>query len=188
MILSKEDDILKGYRLALTFAQIDKTPFGPLSFVAGDNGLRGVAFQSLKELKHGLVDSGDAPSLKGFKTLSSLLVEINDYLVGIQKTFSVDIDWRVSGCFQQQVLMLTTEIPYGQVSTYGEIAERLGKPGAARAVGAALGRNPMPIVIPCHRVIGSDDALHGYIGGEDIKAYLLSLEGRTIKNQKVIDR
>lgn len=174
--------------MELTFAQIEKTPFGPVSFVAGDNGLRGVVFQSLKELKQRMAYPGDAPSLMGFRILSRLLVEVNDYLVGSPKTFSVDIDWRVTGSFQQQVLMLTTEIPYGQVSTYGEIAKRIAKPGGARAVGAALGRNPMPIVIPCHRVIGSDGTLHGYIGGEDIKSYLLSLEGHKIKDQKVIDR
>lgn len=172
--------------MALTFAQIDRTPVGSLSFVAGDNGLRGVAFTSLKNFKQTLPLIEETPSLKGLETLSTLLVEVNAYLAGLQRDFSVDIDWSVTDGFQQQVLRETVEIPYGQVSTYGAIAERLGKPSAARAVGAALGHNPMPIVIPCHRVIGSDKILHGYLGGMENKAYLLALEGHKISNHKVV--
>ena len=177
---------MKGNRLALIFAQIENTSIGPLSFVAGDKGLQGVGFMSLYRFKQVLALTDAAPSLKGFTTLSMLLVAVNAYLDGLQREFSVDIDWGVVDGFQQQVLQLTADIPYGQVSTYGAIAKQLGKPGAARAVGAALGRNPMPIVIPCHRVIGSDNTLHGYKGGEDTKAFLLALEGHTIKNHNVV--
>lgn len=172
-------------RLRLTFAQLENTPVGPVSFVAGDKGLQKVAFMTLQALKQKETFLSDAPSLGGLETLNRLLVEINAYLFGIPTAFTVDIDWDVLGGFQRQVLAITAEIPYGQVLTYGDIAKRMGKPGAARAVGNALGQNPMPLVIPCHRVIGSDFSLHGYIGGQDVKAFLLRLEGHKIINQRV---
>jgi methylated-DNA-[protein]-cysteine S-methyltransferase len=172
--------------LGLTFAQIDDTPVGPLSFVAGDRGLRGVAFTKLETLKSLFTLPDEAPSLPGWDTVGKLLVEVNAYLLGFQRAFTVDIDWACLPGFQRQVLRVTSEIPYGRVLTYGAIANQLGKPGAARAVGWALGRNPMPVVIPCHRVIGSDHALHGYLGGKHIKAFLLTLEGHTISNHKLI--
>jgi len=82
--------------------------------------------------------------------------------------------------------MATAEIPFGQYLTYGGIAHQLGKPGAARAVGRALRDNPMPIVIPCHRVIGSDGRLVGYEGGLDAKAFLLRLEGHNVASGRVV--
>jgi methylated-DNA-[protein]-cysteine S-methyltransferase len=97
----------------------------------------------------------------------------------------VDIDWYVVDGFQQHVLRITAEIPYGDISSYGAIAEQMGKPGAARAVGVALSRNPLPIVIPCHRVVGSDHQLHGFIGGVDTKAFLLKLEGHSVTNHQI---
>ena len=172
--------------MGLTFAQIDKTPIGTLSFSAGERGLRGVAFMKLETFKLEFNLNDDKPSLAGWNTIGNLLVEVNAYLQGLQQVFTVDIDWEYLTGFQRQVLQVTCEIPYGQVLTYGAIADQLGKPGAARAVGMALGRNPMPIVIPCHRVVGSDFALHGYLGGKDINAFLLSLEGHTISNHKLV--
>jgi methylated-DNA-[protein]-cysteine S-methyltransferase len=171
--------------LRLTFAQLEETPIGPISFMAGDQGLRRVAFSNLMTFKESQPISDNAPSLKGLETLATLLIEMNAYLFGVQQTFSVDIDWDVVVGFQQQVLKITAEIPFGGVSTYGAIAEQLGKPGAARAVGVALSRNPLPIVIPCHRVVGSDQQLHGFIGGVEAKAFLLSLEGHTVINHRI---
>ncbi len=79
--------------------------------------------------------------------------------------------------FQKKVLLLERQIPYGQVSTYGKLAHKLGHPGAARAVGTALARNPFPIIIPCHRTIRSDGSLGGFGGGLKLKRQLLELEG-----------
>ena len=171
--------------MGLTFAQLEETPIGPISFMAGDRGIRRVAFSNLMTLKDSQSISDNAPSLKGLETLGTLLVEMNAYLFGVQRTFSVDIDWDVVGGFQQQVLRITAEIPFGGISSYGAIAEQMGKPGAARAVGVALSRNPLPIVIPCHRVVGSDHQLHGFIGGVDTKAFLLKLEGHSVTNHQI---
>ena len=171
--------------MGLTFAQLEETPIGPISFMAGDQGIRRVAFSNLMTLKESQSISDNAPSLKGLETLATLLVEMNAYLFGIQRTFSVDIDWDVVDGFQQHVLRITAEIPFGAISSYGAIAEQMGKPGAARAVGVALSRNPLPIVIPCHRVVGSDHQLHGFIGGVDTKAFLLKLEGHSVTNHQI---
>ncbi|NLN71083.1 MAG: methylated-DNA--[protein]-cysteine S-methyltransferase [Chloroflexi bacterium] len=170
----------------LTFAQIVQSPIGPLSFAAGDHGLRWVAFTELQDLKTIVNQTDDAPSLSGWQTLGTLLDEINAYLSGLRREFTIDIDWDGITGFQKQVLHITHGIPYGQVLTYGAIAKQLGKPGAARAVGTALARNPMPIVIPCHRVIGSDSGLHGFGGGLPVKEFLLTLEGHTIVKQKLV--
>ncbi|NIL95766.1 MAG: methylated-DNA--[protein]-cysteine S-methyltransferase, partial [Planctomycetales bacterium] len=100
------------------------------------------------------------------------------YLEGSRLTFDLPLDLRRVTDFQRQVLQAAAGVPRGQVTTYGEIARQIGKPNAARAVGQALGRNPVPIVIPCHRVIAADGSLRGYSGGGGIrsKAKLLQLE------------
>jgi O-6-methylguanine DNA methyltransferase len=106
-------------------------------------------------------------------------VQLNEYLRGRRRTFTLMIDWTVLRPFQQAVLQATHEIPYGETRTYKEIAERIGRPRAARAVGRAEATNPMPLVLPCHRVIGVDGKLHGYGLGEGVrtKEWLLKLEG-----------
>jgi methylated-DNA-[protein]-cysteine S-methyltransferase len=111
------------------------------------------------------------------------LKQLKDYLIGKRKTFDLPIDYSVLSEFQKKVLLTTLKIPRGQVLTYGDVARKIGRPRAARAVGQALGSNPMPIVIPCHRVLGSDGSLHGYSGGGGIKtkAWLLKLEGATVQ-------
>lgn len=172
--------------MPLTFAQINHPQIGSLSFYAGDLGLCGVVFADLTKLKQKMQLTSDPPSLNGFETLSTLLAEMNEYLDGVCQNFTIDIDWHVVIGFQRQVLKVVSEIPYGQVLSYAEIAKKLGKPGAVRAIGSALARNPMPIVIPCHRVIRSDRTISGYLGGEDVKAYFLELEGHIIKNNRVV--
>jgi O-6-methylguanine DNA methyltransferase len=107
------------------------------------------------------------------------LSQIVDYLDGQRREIDLPIDWSVLAPFQAGVLRLVHAIPYGQTRTYGEIAEALGMANGARAVGRANATNPMPLVIPCHRVLGSDGRLHGYggPGGVTTKAFLLQLEG-----------
>lgn len=105
--------------------------------------------------------------------------QIGEYLAGERKTFDLAVDWSVLTPFQREVLQVVMAIPFGQTRTYGDIAQALGKLGAMRAVGRANALNPMPLVIPCHRVLGADGRLHGYSapGGLETKAALLRLEG-----------
>ena len=101
--------------------------------------------------------------------------ELAEYFAGSRKIFTVPV--RLSGTdFQMKVWAALQEIPYGETATYGEIARRIGRPKACRAVGTANHNNPIPIVVPCHRVIGADGGLTGYGGGLQIKSYLLELE------------
>jgi methylated-DNA-[protein]-cysteine S-methyltransferase len=104
--------------------------------------------------------------------------QLSEYLSGSRKQFNLPLDLTRMSPFQRQVLSLTLDIPYGQTTTYKDIALRLGNPLAARAVGHAEATNPIPLVIPCHRVLGSDGSLHGYggPGGIMMKEWLLKLE------------
>ena len=161
-------------------AEIDPTPLGTIWVALSDQGLLAVDFSSDRssfdsELKkRGLKNLRFDP-----KAASQAAREILEYLQGRRKEFTLPVDWSEMTPFQVQALRETQAIPFGQVSTYGEIAFRIGKPRAARAVGRAEDTNPMPLVIPCHRVIGRAGKLHGYggRGGLQTKAWLLELEG-----------
>jgi len=109
---------------------------------------------------------------------SQALLQLSEYLSGHRRQFTLPLDLTGVTPFQSQVLRLTSQIPYGQTSTYKAIAEQVGKVNAARAVGRVEATNPIPLVIPCHRVLGSDGSLHGYggPGGIKLKAWLLKLE------------
>jgi methylated-DNA-[protein]-cysteine S-methyltransferase len=110
--------------------------------------------------------------------VDQIIHQIKRYLAGDVVVFSLDsLDLKACGAFQQQVLRFEFQIPRGKVSTYGRLADRLGRPRAARAVGTALARNPFPIIIPCHRAIRADGTLGGFGGGLMIKRNLLTMEG-----------
>ncbi|MBI2964145.1 MAG: methylated-DNA--[protein]-cysteine S-methyltransferase [Deltaproteobacteria bacterium] len=105
--------------------------------------------------------------------------ELAEYLEGLRSYFTVPLDLSTTASFQRSVLDVAATIPFGEVRSYRWIAEAIGKPGAVRAVGTALGRNPVPIVVPCHRVLRSDGGLGGYAFGLDLKERLLALEHET---------
>ena len=105
--------------------------------------------------------------------------ELDEYFAGDRHAFEVPIDWRLLRGFREQVLRATARIPFGQVSTYREIATEAGSPNAYRAAGNALGSNPVPIVVPCHRVLHAGGGLGGYTGGLERKRFLLGIEGVT---------
>lgn len=105
--------------------------------------------------------------------------QLEQYFLGRLHQFDLALDISLLTLFQQQVLRQTMQIPYGSITTYGELAGKVGSPKAARAVGGALGANPIPVIIPCHRVVASNGGLTGYsaAGGIEMKKFLLSLEG-----------
>lgn len=103
--------------------------------------------------------------------------ELREYAEGKRRQFTLSLDWSQVKPFQREVLRVTDSIRFGETRTYAWVAQQIGKPRAARAVGRALATNPIPIILPCHRVLGSDGGLHGYGGGLPLKRKLLELEG-----------
>jgi methylated-DNA-[protein]-cysteine S-methyltransferase len=151
-----------------------KTPVGRLTLVIGDRGLRAVLFQG-EEPPEGVV-GGSHPLLVSAK------LQLREYFAGERLRFELPLD-PVGTRFQRRCWLALSSIPYGTTVSYGEQARRLGHPQAARAVGAANARNPIPIVLPCHRVLGVDGALTGYGGGLDTKRLLLEHEARVLSTR-----
>jgi len=102
--------------------------------------------------------------------------ELDEYFAGRRKTFTVNLDWRLSAGFRATVLHHLADIEYGHTASYATVAELAGRPKAFRAVGTACATNPLPVIVPCHRVVKSDGSMGGYLGGPDAKAALLELE------------
>jgi O-6-methylguanine DNA methyltransferase len=107
----------------------------------------------------------------------AIVRELREYAEGCRREFDLQLDWSAVQPFQREVLRIADSIRYGETRSYGWVARAMGKPRAARAVGRALATNPIPIILPCHRVLGSDGGLHGYGGGLPLKRKLLELEG-----------
>ncbi|HYU62085.1 MAG TPA: methylated-DNA--[protein]-cysteine S-methyltransferase, partial [Solirubrobacterales bacterium] len=103
--------------------------------------------------------------------------ELEQYFEGRRREFDLPLDWRLSHGFRAAVLHKLVRVPYGETATYAELAARAGSPNAYRAAGSACGSNPMPLVVPCHRVVPSGGGVGNYGGGVDVKKYLLRLEG-----------
>jgi methylated-DNA-[protein]-cysteine S-methyltransferase len=154
------------------------SPLGPISAAVSSQGLVRVEFCDRTGLEIELVDY-PRPDPPAPNCLAQALTQIDEYLNGRRKQFDLPIDWRVMPDFYARSLSLVQAIPCGEVRTYGEIAHALGQPRAAIAVGSANAANPIPLVLPCHRLVGSDRRLHGYggPGGLATKAWLLRLEG-----------
>lgn len=149
--------------------QMADTPAGPLTVFISSAGLAGIAFGSLPE---SLPDSPEAAAL-----LERVCAQLDEYFGGERRSFDLPIDWSGMGDYQREVLQACYAIPFGEVRTYSGLARQTGRPKAARAVGRIMASNPIPIVIPCHRVIGSNGSLTGYGGGLEVKARLLKMEG-----------
>lgn len=163
------------------YASID-SPVGPLFVAVTDAGVCEVGFavnESEAEFRHRLIDRGLEPVLDP-AVADRVASQLLEYFGGHRNQFDVSLDFTGVSPFTRDVLSATAKIPFGHLETYRQIAERVGRPRAFRAVGNALGRNPIPVIVPCHRVIRSDLSLGGYTGGISIKQRLLSLEGVTL--------
>ena len=156
----------------MVYRDLLPTPLGTLTLEASDRGLSSVRFPS-RAGPH-KTRSGDNPILAQAKQ------QLAAYFAGELKQFSVQLDWQGT-VFQQLVWQALTRIPYGETVSYADIARAIGRPRSARPTGGAVGANPLPIIVPCHRVIGSDQTLTGFTGGLNIKVVLLELEGRSVE-------
>ncbi|MCX3060429.1 methylated-DNA--[protein]-cysteine S-methyltransferase [Streptomyces beihaiensis] len=157
---------------------------GPLLLAATPEGLAHVAFHASPAVRdRALARLGsrfgtDPVEAPGSPVLSEAARQFAEYFAGRRHVFALPLDWSLSSGFNRQVLReLATEVPYGTVVGYGDLARRVGQPDAAQAVGAAMGANPLPVVVPCHRVVESDGGIGGFGGGLETKRRLLALEG-----------
>lgn len=164
--------------------ELDHPVVGKLRFAVSEAGLAGVAFGGSKRGFEGQItaESG-ARAIWSSERTARAAAQLTRYLNGRGKSFDLSLDLSGLTDFQCRVLLATSRVPYGQLATYAEIARRIGRPRASRAVGQALARNPIPIVIPCHRIVASDGSLTGYSSGKGVqtKAQLLKLEGALLE-------
>ena len=150
------------------------SPLGPLLLAASNQGLAGAWF---------VEGQRDAPDASGWAAapdhpvLRQAAAQLAEYFSGRREHFDLPLDLSNGTPFQQAVWQALLAIPCGQTTSYGELARRIGRPKAVRALGAAVGRNPVSIIVPCHRVIGADGSLTGYAGGLERKTALLRIEG-----------
>jgi methylated-DNA-[protein]-cysteine S-methyltransferase len=155
------------------FYKITPMSIGKLKLVASDKGLTAILWENDKPSR---VRLGSLTEDKNHPILLQAELELAEYLEGKRKVFSVRLD-PAGTPFQNKVWDALEKIPFGETRSYGQIARQIGKPSAVRAVGAAIGRNPISVMVPCHRVIGASGALTGFAGGLDMKVRLLTLEG-----------
>ena len=148
------------------------------------DGLVSVVFHATDEvrdkaLEHLASRLGAAPvEAPGSPLLAEAIRQVEEYFAGTRRDFELPLDWSLISGFNRQVLReLAAGVPYGTVVGYGDLAGRVGRPGAAQAVGMAMGANPLPVVVPCHRVVESDGGIGGFGGGLETKRKLLALEG-----------
>lgn len=165
------------------WSMAEGTPLGMIWVVASARGICRVIFGEAGEREWARFRAAH-PELERREDglAAQALAQILEYLGGMRRTFTVPLD-PAGTPFQRRVWAETARIPYGQTITYAELARRIGRPGAARAVGQALGANPLPILIPCHRVIASDGRIGGYTGGPHRKRWLLHREGVRVADE-----
>ena len=150
-----------------------QSPLGVIIVAATARGLAGTWFEGQRHQP----DMSGWPEDPAHPMLVKAIVQLQEYFAGERNAFDLPLDLARGTTFQQSVWQALLAIPPGRTTSYRRICESIGKPAAARAVGAAIGRNPVSIVVPCHRVLGTDGSLTGYAGGLDRKTALLRLEG-----------
>ena len=165
----------------MLYKTIVESPVGPLTLVASDKGLRAVLWTQENDvgLRLGPIEGGeDDPN----GVLATTATQLDEYFAGRRRSFDIPLD-PVGSDFQQTAWDALLTIPFGETVSYGEQARRLGDARKARAVGAANGRNPISIIVPCHRVVGADGSLTGFGGGIETKAWLLDHERKVWAEQ-----
>lgn len=163
----------------VAYTSVD-SPLGSLTVAATPRGLVRVAYDGFRPRDEVLEDLAKRISprvLEAPSRLDAVRRELEEYFDGRRREFDVPLDWSLTKGFFRAVLQQTARIGFGQVSTYAGVAKGAGSPRAVRAAGNALGSNPMPVVVPCHRVLHSGGGLGGYTGGVERKEFLLQLEG-----------
>ncbi len=154
------------------------TPIGKLLVAATPRGLCRISYDGEPErYVEGLSRTLGTRVLRSPRPVDPVRRQLDEYFERRRETFDLDVDLRLAVGFSRRVLDELALVPYGEVTTYGELARRVEHPRAARAVGTVMNRNPIPIVLPCHRVVGANGSLTGYGGGLDRKETLLRLEG-----------
>lgn len=167
----------------VTIGKLENTPVGRIWVAASDDGLVGInLWDEPERFLTGIARMTSEipdPNAQPNAIVKAAIAELEAYLRGELDEFTVPIEWAILKPFHREVLEQVMAVPYGHTTSYGAIAERIGRPGAVRAVGRANATNPIPIIIPCHRILGADGKLHGYgaRGGLETKAWLLRLEG-----------
>jgi methylated-DNA-[protein]-cysteine S-methyltransferase len=172
----------------LAVAMVEGTPAGTIVLAASEIGLAFVSFQGLQDFKALVLDKANATSSSALEIVQAAGCQVQEYFDHKRKKFDLPLDMEGQPEFRQAVLRETQRIPYGTTLTYGEVAARIHKPGAARAVGGALAHNPLSLVIPCHRVVAGDGSMHGFSapGGIATKIMLLKLEGLSIRYDRLV--
>jgi methylated-DNA-[protein]-cysteine S-methyltransferase len=168
--------------LDVAYASVD-SPLGPLVVAATPHGLVRVSYSEFRGEEDVLEDLARRVSprvLEAPAKLDGVRRELDEYFDGRRQEFETPIDWSYLAGFTREVLRATAAIGFGEVSTYAGVAEAAGSPRAVRAAGNALGANPMPVIVPCHRVLRTGGKLGGYTGGIERKEFLLRLEGNLL--------
>ncbi|MEJ5112229.1 MULTISPECIES: methylated-DNA--[protein]-cysteine S-methyltransferase [Erwinia] len=154
------------------FCKVMPSPVGALTLIASDLGLTAILWQDDNPNRVRLPDMQENPA---HPVLVETERQLNEYFAGTRTTFTMTLDF-VGTEFQKKVWQALVAIPFGETRSYADIAREIGNPKAVRAVGAANGKNPISIIAPCHRVIGSNGKLTGFAGGLEVKAFLLKIE------------
>ncbi|MFZ1361859.1 MAG: methylated-DNA--[protein]-cysteine S-methyltransferase [Candidatus Nanopelagicales bacterium] len=163
--------------MAISYVVSD-TPIGPLFLASTERGIVRVAFECedfdsvIVELEENLSDE----AVEDSEVLAKAVKQFDEYFAGVRQEFELDLDHSLSSGFRRDVQEQLTNIDFGTTQSYQEVAATVGNPKAVRAVGSACATNPIPVVVPCHRVLRSDGSLGGYRGGLKIKTTLLELE------------
>ena len=166
-----------AHMLDIAYRTVD-TPVGTLLLAATEAGLVRIAYASENHdaVLQSLADRVSPRVLHAPARLDPAVRELEEYFAGRRRRFTVPLDWRLSAGFRRSVLGHLGDIGYGHTASYATVARLAGNPKAVRAVGTACATNPLPVVVPCHRVVRSDGSMGGYLGGADAKRTLLALE------------